>query len=216
MREYFITRASMAELLYNLNDDVRTFFKQEIQLVEKEMSEKVSKLARDAMVLGIGNLMAGTGSLLFLASIGFLVAYAFQSAGLNGFLAMFLGFVIIGVLVMIVGAVISIKGIKAVSKDSLAPERTIHTVSGGEIASPDAIEPSAAELHREALATKQRIGDERRELTHRMSPSHLQKRVVEEIRKHPVSSGSAVLACALTGGYFICRRFWRGRSIFAR
>jgi len=137
MREYFITSASLTELLQTMGKDVRTFFKQEIKLVKTEMSEKVSKLARDAMVLGLGNLMAGTGSILMLAGIAFLVAYAFQTTGLNPLLAMFLGFLIIGFLVMAVGGAISLKGIKALSKDSVAPLRTLHSVSGIEIETPN-------------------------------------------------------------------------------
>ncbi|HEV2453471.1 MAG TPA: phage holin family protein [Verrucomicrobiae bacterium] len=211
MREYFIPSASMAELLHNLSKDVRTFFRQEIQLAKTEMSEKVSKLARDAMILGVGNLMAGAGSILLLASLGFLLAFAFQASGMNALLAMFLGFLIVGFLVVAIGAVISIKGIKALSKDSLAPQRTIHTVSGveSESQSSSGKEPSAAELHIEALATKRRIGEERRELTHRISALNLKKVAVEQVRKHPVSVSSAALACALTGIYFIGRKLWR-------
>jgi hypothetical protein len=209
MREYFITQSSLAELLGNLNEDVRTFFKQEIKLVEKEMSEKVSKLCRDAMILGIGNFMAGAGSILLLASLGFLLAFAFQTTGLNMFLAVFLGFFIIGLLVTIVGAAISVKGIKALSKDSLAPQRTIHAVTGSETPLAGGKEPSAAELYREALATKKRIGEEGQELKHRMDPAQLKKRAIEHIRTHPLSWSIVALAGVLTGSYFFGRRFRR-------
>jgi hypothetical protein len=211
MREYFITSASLTELLQTMGKDVRKFFKQEIKLVKTEMSEKVSKLARDAMVLGIGNLMAGTGSILMLAGIAFLVAYALQTTGLNPLLAMFLGFLIIGFLALAIGGAMSLKGIKALSKDSVAPLRTLHSVSGIEIEtpSPGTKEPSAAQLHGEALATKQRIGEERRELTHRISALQLKNLAIEQVEKHPLTVGSAALACVLTGGYFIGRKFWR-------
>jgi hypothetical protein len=215
MQQYIITRAPLTQLLHNLSEDVGTFFKQEINLLKKEMSEKVSALGRDAMVLGIGNLMAGAGSLLLLASFGFLLAFAFQTAGIHTLLAMFLGFVIVGFVVTVAGAAISVKGIKAISRDSLTPERTIHAVRGGDVLSPAGKEPSAAELHREALATKERIGDERRELTHRISPSQLRERAIEHIRKHSFSYSSAALACGLTGGYFICRKFLRFRPFTA-
>jgi hypothetical protein len=211
MRDYFITTSSMSELLQTMGKDVRTFFKQEIKLVKTEMSERISRVARDAIVLGLGNLMAGTGSILMLAGIAFLVAYAFQTTGLNPLLAMFLGFLIIGFLVLAVGAAMSLKGIKALSKDSLAPLRTLHAVSGVEIETqtPGRKEPSAAQLHGEALATKQRITEERRELTHRISGLQLKDLAVEQIKKHPLSFGSAALACVLTSSYFIGRKFWR-------
>lgn len=209
MREYFITRASIAELLHKLSEDVKTLFKQEILLVKKEMSEKISKLGRDAMILGIGNLMAGAGIILLLQSIGFLLAFSFQATGLNLLLAAFVGFVLVGFVVTLVGAALSIKGIKAISKDSLTPERTIQTIRGGEIPSPGSKEPSAAELHRDALATKQRIGEERRELTLRITPSQLKERAIAQIIRHPLSWSSAALACALTGGYFISRKYRR-------
>lgn len=212
----------MGELLHNLNEDVRTFFKQEIKLAKTEMMERVSKLGRDAIVLGIGNLMAGTGSILLLGSIGYLLGYAFQATGMNALLAVFIGFAIIGFLVTVVGAVLSVIGIKAISHDSLKPQRTIQTVRGGETQSPGLApkEPSAAELHREALATKERISEEGRELTYRIGPAQLKKRAVENIRKHPFSWSSAALACLLTGSYFISRKYWgrsqRGRTIAGR
>lgn len=207
MQEYFIARASVSELLRHMGEDVRTFFKQEIKLVKAEMSEKVSKVGRDAMVLGIGNLMAGAGSILLLAGLGFLLAFALQTTGLNTLLAACLGFAIIGLAAGALGAAIGIKGIKAISKDSLAPQRTIHTVTGGETSSPDGHEPSAAELHREALDTKHRIGEERKELKGRLT--HLTKYSVEHIRKHPLPWSAAALACALAGSYFVGRKFWR-------
>jgi len=209
MQRYFITQASIAELLHNLSEDAKTFFKQEIELVEKEMSEKVSKLGHDAMILGIGNFAAGAGSVLLLAGIGLLLAFAFQTTGLNALLAVFIGFVIVGLLVAVVGVVVSIKGVKAISKDSLAPQRTLDIVKGEEAHLQGGKEPSAAELHHDALATKQRIGEERRELTHRFSPSQLKKRAIEHIGRHPVAWSSVALGGILTGGYFIGRKFWR-------
>ena len=209
MREHLITQTSIPELLCHLSGDVKAFFKQELELVEKEMSEKVSKLGRDAMFLGIGSFTAGAGSVLLLAGIGFLLAFAFQTAGVKTLLSASIGFVIVGSLVAIVGAAASVKSIKAVSKASLAPKRTLQTVKGGEGPSPGGKDPSAAELHREALDTKQRIGEERRELTHRLSPLQLTRRAVEHVNKHPLSWGSVALAGLLTGGYFIGRKFWR-------
>jgi hypothetical protein len=51
VKQYLITNASIAELLQGMNEDVRTFFKQQVNLLKKEMSDKVSTVARDAMVL---------------------------------------------------------------------------------------------------------------------------------------------------------------------
>lgn len=212
MQEYLINRASIAKLLINLSGDIRTFFHQEMKLAKKEMSEKVTKLGRDAIILGIGNLMGGAGTLLLLASLGFLLAFAFEKTGLDTLLAVFLGFAIIGLAVGIIGAMMAVKGIKGISHDSLRPERTIQTVTGRAIPSGNGREPSAAQLHREALATKERIGEERQELKHRMKPSELKKRAIANIKEHPLPWSAAVLTCiagAATGGYFITRKFWR-------
>jgi hypothetical protein len=122
---------------------------------------------------------------------------------------MFLGFVIIGLLVTTIGAAICVKGIKAISKDSLTPQRTLHTIKGEETPLPAGKEPSSAELHREALTTKQRIGEERQELRDRITPSQLKISAIEHIRNHPLSWGLVALVCALSGGYFIGRKFLR-------
>lgn len=220
MRGHLTSRASLPQLLTDLSDDLRTFFKQETKLLKKEMSEKVSVLRRHAIILGTGNFLAVAGSILLLASIGFLLAFAFQTAGLKPLLAVFLGFVAIGLLVMGAGAVLSIKGFKAISHDSLTPQRTINAVTGAEIPSPSRKEPSdaheepsAAHLHVQALATKQRIDEEQQELRHRMAPAQLKKSVIQHIIKHPIPWIGVASVCALTGGYFFNRKLRRGISL---
>lgn len=208
MRDHFITRASVAELLRRLNTDARIFLRDEIKLVKKEISESGSRLGRQAAALAVGGSIVGVGSVFLLASVAFVLAFAFQKIGLNALLAVFLGFVITGLLVTMIGAVIGIKAIKVIktiSKHSLAPHLTMQAFASGETRSRNGPELSVAELHREALAAKIRINEEQQELRNRMDPSQLMKQATGHIRTHPLSWSAAALA----GGYFIGRKLLR-------
>ncbi|HEV2319778.1 MAG TPA: hypothetical protein VGV18_08515, partial [Verrucomicrobiae bacterium] len=117
--------------------------------------------------------------------------------------------VTIGLLVTIIGAVSCAKGIKAISKVSIVPERTLDAVQSSETSASGSMEPAGAGLHQEVLDTRERIGEEQQELKHRISPLELTKSAIANVRKHPLSWGSAAVACTLTGGYFVGRRIWR-------
>src|SRR4029078_8616983 len=115
-------------LLRELSQQVKTFIRQEVQLAKSEMSEKFSSLGKHTVTLVIGGFAAYAGLIIFLAGLGALLAFAFQSLGVAPLLSAFLGFALIGLIIIAVGSVMLLKGINALKKESLVPQRTMDTI----------------------------------------------------------------------------------------
>src|SRR3954462_3501467 len=119
---------SVLGLVKHLRDEIKTLLRQEIDLAKAEMSEKISLMGRNAASLAIGGFIAYAGLIVLLAGLGVLIAYAFESTGMDRALAGFLGLAIMGLVVMLVGGDFIFKALKTLWKQSLAPKRTIHTI----------------------------------------------------------------------------------------
>src|SRR2546427_7964673 len=76
----------------------------------------------------MGGFVAYAGLLVFLGALDLLLAFVFERIGLQPMLAAFVGLGIIGFIVIAVGGVLVLKGIKAFKTESLAPKRTIQTI----------------------------------------------------------------------------------------
>src|SRR5262249_18499753 len=121
-------KTSMLKLFRLLAGDTRTFIRQEIQLIKTEVSEKVSHIGRNAVLLAAGGFIAHAGVIVFLIGLSWLVAWLFEKAGLQPVLAGFIGLAIIGGLVIATGCILLFKGPKTLKEERLVPERTIHTL----------------------------------------------------------------------------------------
>ena len=209
-------KASLLGLFRLLTGDTRTFLRQEIELAKTELSEKISQMARHAAFLAVGGAIAYAGLIVLLIGLGWLLAWAFQDAGLKPVLAAFLGLAVIGVLVSLVGAVLVLKGIKTLKNARLAPERTIRTLQelkgndsahySTEVQNQAGPTPSSAEMQARVEATENRMGETLDELGRRLSPQHINAEVKKRIQANPYRSGFIAMAAGLLGGLFVRRK----------
>src|SRR5690349_19547716 len=121
-------KTSLRVLVQSLTADIKTFFRQVIELAKAEASEKAAWLGRNTISIAIGGFVAYAGLIVFLIGLGWLAAWALQKAGLQAGLAGFVGLAGIGLLVVLTGAGFVLASLKAFSKESIAPQRTIHTI----------------------------------------------------------------------------------------
>jgi VIT1/CCC1 family predicted Fe2+/Mn2+ transporter len=110
---------SLAQLLSDLTDDLTTLLRQELQLVRAEMRVEAAKAARASLMLAAAAILA----LLAL----FLVAWA-ASWGLAELMPAGLAFVVVGVLVGIVGAVLGVLGRNRIRAVDPVPRTTAQTL----------------------------------------------------------------------------------------
>src|SRR3954465_1290204 len=121
-------RPSLFGLFGDLKDETKTFIREEVQLAKTEISEKISKMGRNAVSLVIGGFVAYAGVIVFLGGLGLLLAFAFEKLGLPSAMSGFLGLAIIGLLAAGVGYAFIAEAIKSFSSESMSPEKTIETL----------------------------------------------------------------------------------------
>ncbi|TDX31633.1 putative superfamily III holin-X [Modicisalibacter xianhensis] len=115
------TESSMlGSLVSNLTDEVRTLIRGEVRLAQAEMTEKASQASK-----GAGSI-AAAGAVLF---SGFLVLLAAAVYGLDTVIdygsTPWLSALIVGGVVLIIGAILLQAGRKKLKRLQLAPERTM-------------------------------------------------------------------------------------------
>ena len=74
------------------------------------------------MNVAIGGFVAYTGLIVFLGALGMLIAFALQQLNLNPFLSAFIGLGAIGFIVIAVGAIMLLGGLKALRRVQSLPE----------------------------------------------------------------------------------------------
>jgi len=210
------SQTSILGLVRSLTEDTKKLLRQEVELAKAEISEKLAVVARNAMSVAIGGFIAYAGLIVLLIGLGSLIAWALQKAGLQPMLAGFAGMAIIGVVVILAGAALLMKGLKTFSKESFVPQRTIHTfqrLKGDEAFTAIQAEPksepkpqrSSEEMQVRVEQTEDHLSDTLGELGQRLSPRHIQARVKQRIRQRPYRSGLMAMAAGLASGLFLTR-----------
>ena len=120
--------SSIVYLLKKLRDDTTTLVRDEISLAKTEISEKIAITSRNVGYLAVGALVAYAALLLFLQGIGLLLRDLFISGGMNQASASLLGFLIVGGVIGIIGALLIVKALNTLKKEPLTPTKTAETL----------------------------------------------------------------------------------------
>ena len=217
MHNHAVSEVRFFGLLGNLKEEVKLFFKGEIKLAKTELSEKVSKMGKNAVSLVIGGFIAYAGVLIFFAGIASIIAYLFERGGMNHTFANFVGFGIMGFIVIALGGVFIIKALSGFKQSNLAPEKAIDSlnhmreVAGAPPSAPEPkLEPekkeSSDELKAQVDATQEIMKDTVTELKHRMTPAYMKQVVVGHVRHHPLRTGVIGAVTAGIGALVIRKR----------
>ena len=209
---------SIFRLFRTLTSDTRTLIRQEIKLARTELSENVSKMGRSAVAVAVGGFIAYAGLIVLLTGLGWLAAWLLAGAGLQPVLAAFVGEAGIGLLVTLIGAVLLLKSIKTLSREPLAPHRTLHTLQelkhGPSAAEPASgfppSRPSSAELETRVEATENHLGSTLEEIGHRLSPQHINAEIKQRIQAKPYSASLVAAIAGVVSGLLLRRRFRHG------
>src|SRR5262249_38108882 len=112
-----------------------------------------------------------------------------------------------------------LKGISALKAESLAPERTLHTLQelkGGptpekprKAPKPKLPAPTSAEMQSHVETTESQIGETLDALRDRLSPRNIGSRITHRVHVHRYRNSVLVMAAGLLGGFAIRKRFGR-------
>jgi hypothetical protein len=109
----------VATLLSDLVNDIGTLLRQEIALFKAELQEKLRLLGQGTGALVVGGLIAFSGWLALLAA---------AVLGLSEILAPWLSALIVGIVVIVLGAGLMMFGKGRLDADALVPRRTLNSL----------------------------------------------------------------------------------------
>ena len=209
---------SFVGLLRDLSHQLKTFMREEFQLAKTEVVEKISKLGKNAVSVAVGGLLAYGGLLLSLGGLGLLLAFLLERLGMPLVLAGFAGFGTIGLLVLAVGGLMVVKGLKGLSKVSLVPEKTIETLHQlkGDVPAPQS-EParqkegrrSSEDIKTSVLVTENQMAGTLEELGDRLTLRRARRKAAAEIRAHPYRWSLLAMGTGAAGSYLLGRSWAR-------
>jgi hypothetical protein len=114
------------------------------------------------------------------------------------------------------------KGVKAFSKESLTPKRTIETLQylkGTEVACPAEPAPkvkektrTSEEIEASVLALETQMGETFEELADRVTLTHFRKQAEAEVRNHPYRWGLVAMGTGLAGSYLLKRKLSHSKT----
>ncbi|MDR1237683.1 MAG: phage holin family protein [Propionibacteriaceae bacterium] len=117
---------NIAELVENIQADVTTIVRGEIELAKAELIPQAKSAGIGAGLFGGAAYLALTGSILLILGVGFGVALIYQTLGLGLLAALLLGFASVAVVFFILAVILVLVG-KGKFKFS-KPEKTIESV----------------------------------------------------------------------------------------
>lgn len=112
---------SLGELFSHLSSNFTLLVRQEVALAKTEMTEKVSRAAKDVASLAVGGLLAFVGLLALVAA---LILVLTQVVGIVAWLSA----LIVGVLIAGTGGFMLTRGLSELRQLDLAPRRTAATL----------------------------------------------------------------------------------------
>jgi H+/Cl- antiporter ClcA len=121
-------QSNLVYLVKKLRDDTTALVRDEILLAKTEISEKVATTSRNVGYLAAGALVAYAALLLILQGLSFMLREQFILRGMSEANATLLGFLIVGVVVGLIGAVLIVKALNTLKKESLTPTKTAETL----------------------------------------------------------------------------------------
>ena len=110
---------SLGSLFGDLTRDMSRLVRQEVNLATTEMSHKASRVGREVAFLAVGSLIAYAGLLALIAAAIFLLAEV---------MPWWVAALVVGIAVAAIGAVLVMRGLKALKEAQLAPKETIQTL----------------------------------------------------------------------------------------
>lgn len=110
---------SIGELFSELANETTTLLKQEVALIQVELTQKAAKIGRNVGFLAIGGVVANAALLALVAAL---------IAGLANFMQLWLAALIVGAVIAIAAAVLISSGLKNLKTMDLTPKESVESL----------------------------------------------------------------------------------------
>lgn len=111
---------ALGDLFRQLAQDSATLVRQEMALAKAELRSNVKSVARDAVMVGVGGVLALLGGLVLLAFLVVAVGDALDNYWLSA--------LIVGGVFLIVGGLLAMTNLNRLKHEEVAPTRTLETL----------------------------------------------------------------------------------------
>lgn len=115
-------------LIRELRDDMTALVRQEVELSKHEVSEKISRLTRNAIFLLAGSIVAFLGTIYVVTALNQAVSDWLIIGGLAAVTVQWLAPLIVGGGVLIIGGLFLFKAIRGFGKSRLSLDHTMHSL----------------------------------------------------------------------------------------
>jgi hypothetical protein len=219
MRNASFAGTTIFGLVKELAQEVKSFIKEEAQLAKLELKDKAAKASRNSVGLAIGGVVAYAGLIVVFLGLGGLLGFGLQKLGLQPLLAAALGVLVFGLLAAAIGTLLVLKGIKAFSRESMAPQRTLKTLQAFKgVESPAKTKDTAEvkkdertvqQIEKSILVTETKLDNTLHELSRRLTFRHAKETAGGKIQLHPYRWGGAALGIGVITSYLVKRKLHR-------
>jgi xanthine/uracil permease len=120
--------STLGSLLTELREETTTLLRQEIALAKAEINEKASLVGKNTLELATGGALAYAGLIVLLIGVALLVSRVLVALGVGPGLAVWLGPVVVGVIVALIGASMAMKAKRAMTAEGLFPRETVQSL----------------------------------------------------------------------------------------
>ena len=123
-----IPHQPLTDLIRELRDETRTLMAQEIALAKAEMTEKVRRMAKNAIYIVAGVALAYAALVLLLLAIRDFLFTGMVEGGLRVGTAIWLSPLIVAGVVGVVGWLLVNQGKKKLTDEGITPEKTVQSL----------------------------------------------------------------------------------------
>ncbi len=116
---------SLPSLIGRLGQDIVTLLDTKLGLLKLELKEDVNAYMRGSVPIGVGGIIAAVGFSLLNVAIAFLISALFEKALLSQPVKYALGFIVTGVIYLVIGAAVIKRAKDRLAKQNLVLERSI-------------------------------------------------------------------------------------------
>jgi len=116
--------SAIVALLSDLRDEGLTLLRQEVALAKAEVGEKAAQAVKSATSAAVGGGVVLAGLIVLLIGVGHLAHHGLAAAGLAEATAQWLGFLLVGAIVSLVGWGLIVTAKRKLTSPSLKPTQT--------------------------------------------------------------------------------------------
>lgn len=110
---------TLGDLFSSLTEDLSTLIRKEVDLARTETTEKITHATRSVVSIVMGGLIAYAGLIALIIAV---------IVGLSRFMPLWLSALIVGIIVIVIGAIMISSGRSSLTNMSVLPEKTVESM----------------------------------------------------------------------------------------